>query len=83
MFNHKEYYQENKDKFKEYNRKSRLKNRKRVNLERRNEKPINCPCGGSYKKQHKSDHYKTKKHQSYMQRKHVMITLDDLTITWY
>jgi len=56
----KEYYQQNKEKLnvkqKEYNKK---------NKEWRNQKN-ECPCGGSYSNNNKSQHLKTKLHQNYI-----------------
>ena len=81
--NHKEeikkvnkiYYQTNKDKFKEYqknNKKNKQeileyqKNYREKNSEKQNEK-INCECGGKYTFINKSTHFKTKKHQKYLE----------------
>ena len=52
----KEYYENNKDKIKQYQESKR---------DYKQEK-FNCDCGGRYTRQSKTHHYKSKKHQSYM-----------------
>ena len=70
----KEYRQENKEILKEYEKEYRHNNKSVIadkkkeyyeqNREHINEK-IHCECGGSYKRQHKSIHEKSKKHQNF------------------
>jgi hypothetical protein len=60
----KEYDIENRDKLCEYKKQYRIDNREKIKEER---KPhIYCDCGGKYKKQHKSTHERSKKHQNYI-----------------
>ena len=61
-----EYYNDNKDKIKEYQRQYRIKNKDKIN-EKRGEKH-NCECGVKYTLRNKARHIKSKKHQSYISK---------------
>ena len=71
----KEYYQDNKEKFKTYHVEYRKNNRDTLlkkksdyyykNKEKINQK-INCDCKGTYLHNSKARHMKTKKHQDYL-----------------
>tara|TARA_B100001093_G_scaffold467289_1_gene486372 strand:+ start:480 stop:1025 length:546 start_codon:yes stop_codon:yes gene_type:complete len=71
----KKYYEKNKEKFKEHYEKNKddileyAKNYKEQNRDKirkdKNEK-FNCECGGKYTKCHKVRHFKSKKHQNYL-----------------
>ena len=56
----KNYRENNKDKLCEKNKNYRENNKKKIN------KKINCECGGKYTSSHKSQHFKTKLHQSFI-----------------
>ena len=77
----KEYYENNKEHIKEYQKEWRENNKEKIkeyqednkehakeyyknNKEQRREK-FNCECGGRYSNDHKSTHYKTKKHLAF------------------
>ena len=60
----KQYYLKNKEKKSEYQTQYYLKN-KEIIKEKRNEK-FNCECGGRYSRSCKSQHIKSKKHQTYL-----------------
>jgi len=57
----KNYRQDNKEKIKNVKNNYYEKNKEELN------KKIQCDCGGYYKKHHKSHHYKTKKHLTYLE----------------
>jgi hypothetical protein len=59
--NSKNYYEKNKEKILEKGKKYLEENK-----EKRNKK-FNCPCGGKYTHIHKSTHFKSKKHQKYLE----------------
>ena len=67
----KNNYENNKDIFKEYHIKNKVKLNERSrkyyyqNIDKLNEKH-NCPCGGRYTHQHKASHFKSKKHQTFI-----------------
>ena len=56
--NQKEYYNNNKEKFREYYN----NNKDKIN------ETYECKCGGKYTHQHKSVHFKTKKHIQYTEQ---------------
>ena len=56
----KEYREENKDDYLKYQKEYQLKNKDK--LQAKND----CPCGGNYTTQNKSRHIKYPKHQSYL-----------------
>lgn len=58
----KQYYETHFEKYKEYRKRYKEKPENQINM---NMKFI-CPCGGSFIRRHKSEHYKTKKHQTYL-----------------
>ena len=60
----KQYRIDNKEKKRETNKRYRLEN-KEIIKEKRNEK-FNCECGGRYSRSCKSQHIKSKKHQTYL-----------------
>ena len=59
----KEYYDDNKEKFKEYYEKN-----KETILERMNQ-PYECECGSVIRCGHKSQHFKSKKHLNFISNK--------------
>ena len=71
-----EYYQANKDKIKQQHKEWRENNKERCKeiatrnrpkyLARRNEK-TDCECGGRYSRNNRSTHFKSVKHQNYLQ----------------
>ena len=77
------YYEQNKDKFKQYRvdnidkiKEYREKNKEKMKEYRENNKDkikethqekFNCDCGGKYTHCHKTRHFKTKKHLAYME----------------
>jgi hypothetical protein len=63
----KEYYKKNKEKIQNQS-KDYYENNKEKIKERTNEK-FKCECGGRYTKVNKVPHFKTKKHQKYLQHK--------------
>ena len=72
----KKYYQTNKKELYEKEKEKRPQKRELINQQARErykenkEKYIEhfkCPCGGQYTKQHKSRHFKTKKHLKYLE----------------
>ena len=70
-----EYREENKDKIKEREKKYREENKDKI-LDKLKEK-FQCDCGGCYIYSHKSQHFKTKKHQNYLSK--VSIPEENLT----
>ena len=63
----KQYREENKDKIKESSKQYREKNKDKIK-EYKSQK-FECECGGSYTVDHKADHFRTKKHQEYNNKK--------------
>ena len=57
-------FEENKERKRKSQYKYREENKERLN-EKAKEK-IQCECGGKFLKRHKSTHFKTKKHQSFV-----------------
>ena len=55
-----QYYIDNKDKIHQYCKEYRIENKEKLKL--KSSKIINCCCGSTYKYQHKSHHFKSKKH---------------------
>ena len=72
----KEYYKDNKEKYKELSKKYRKDNKEKLK-----EKYI-CLCGGKYTKQNQASHFKTKKHEDYekTQQQIINIHITNLTI---
>jgi len=64
----KKYYEGNREYFKNYYEENReyFKNYYEENQEKINQKHT-CPCGGNFTTSHKAHHYKTLKHQAYVQ----------------
>jgi len=56
----KEYREKNKDKLKEQKKKYREENKDKI------KEKFNCECGGKYTHHHKSQHFKTKRHQTFI-----------------
>jgi hypothetical protein len=89
---YKDYYEENKNKEKEYYKENRVKilsrnkeyyatnkedvlkqikeyqERKKEELKKKRGERIECECGGRYTISNKHIHYKTKKHQNYVNK---------------
>jgi len=61
---HKEWRQDNKDKVKVHNRKYREKHKEKISERRK--KIFFCECGGKCVINHKQRHFRTKKHQNYI-----------------
>ena len=57
---HKEYYNDNKEKLKKRQNEYYEQNKDKMN------RKFNCECGGQYTCANKSKHYKSKKHQEYI-----------------
>ncbi len=73
--NAKEHYQKNKESIKEYqkeysqkNKESVKKYQKEYRLKNNLKEKFRCECGGKYTHQSKSNHFKTKKHQTHIQQ---------------
>ena len=68
--NHKKYYEKNKEKYNKYYEKNKDKH---IEIYKKNKEKINekftCECGGSFTKINKFKHFKTKKHQKYLENK--------------
>lgn len=60
----KEYYEQNKDELKQYKKQYYEQNKEKIR-EQRSQK-INCLCGSSFRRAEKSQHEKTKKHQTFI-----------------
>jgi hypothetical protein len=58
----KQYYIENSEEKKEYSKQYRIENRDKIT------ELFNCECGVKYQKCSKSKHFKTKRHQNYLQQ---------------
>ena len=59
--NYKQYYENNREHFKQY-----YENNRESIAEKRNQK-FNCiVCGGKYTKKHKTTHFKSRKHQNFI-----------------
>jgi len=56
----KQYKEKNKEHIKEQKKQYREHNKEHINQKH------NCACGGKYTSSHKSHHFKTKKHQDYI-----------------
>jgi len=63
-----QYYEKNKERIKERVKEYNNKNKDKI-YERRG-KRIECPCGMIYTLRHKARHFKTRRHQSYLQNHH-------------
>jgi len=66
----KDYYIKHQIKKNEYNKVYYKENKEKLNKikreKRKKEKPFICPCGGKYKSCRKGQHFRTKKHQNYI-----------------
>jgi hypothetical protein len=60
----KEYYKNNKEKKQIYNKKYKKENQER--LDEKNKKIIKCECGVNYTYVHKARHFKSQRHQNYI-----------------
>tara|TARA_R110001632_G_scaffold201480_1_gene324475 strand:+ start:42 stop:596 length:555 start_codon:yes stop_codon:yes gene_type:complete len=60
----KQYKIDNKESIKQYNVVYYIDNKETINLKKN--KKYNCECGGKYTHQHKAQHFKRKKHQTYI-----------------
>ena len=58
----KQYYKNNKEQREKYDKQYRENNKEKIN------KQYECPCGGNYTYYHISHHFKTKKHQEYLNK---------------
>ena len=57
---HEEYYEDTIEKHLQYQKEYREVNREQINQQ------FTCECGGKYVKRNKATHFKTKKHQDYI-----------------
>ena len=62
----KEYYQNHKEERTEYYKEYREKNKEEIS--ERNKKKFNCDCGSVVRTRDKLQHYKTKKHQAFINK---------------
>jgi hypothetical protein len=66
----KEYYKDNKDKFKQINKEYREDNKDKYKIyyKEYDKKVLNCDCGSVCRFHEKSRHFKTKKHQEFISK---------------
>jgi len=79
----KQYYLKNKEKIRQVSKLWKQQNKDIINERRRNEVSVQCECGGQFKKYHIHDHFKSKRHQRFINKKHIEITTNELTISFY
>ena len=60
----KQYYIDNKESIKQYTKQYIIDNKESIKLKQY--KKYNCPCGGKYTHAHKTRHFKSPKHQTYI-----------------
>jgi hypothetical protein len=74
---YKQYYIENRDEIKEQHKQYYIENKKEIakkhkqyGIENREKltELFDCECGGKYQKQNKALHFKSKRHQNYLQQ---------------
>lgn len=73
----REYRKEHRDYYNEYNAEYRQQNREyfenyqkenREELYRKQQEKFDCDCGGKYTRNHKNQHFKSKKHLQYLEQ---------------